>query len=53
MENALGGFQKSDAGLTVEVTGHNVRFRVDEDLWRGGVDFVGVLEMVKARLLPQ
>ena len=53
MENALGGFQKRDAGLTVELTGHDVRFRVDEDLWRNGVDFACVLELGQSKTITE
>jgi hypothetical protein len=53
MESTLSGFPKSDAGLTVELTGQDVRFRVDEDVWRSGLDFTSALELLKARLLPQ
>ncbi|MGD0813453.1 MAG: hypothetical protein ABSA83_07605 [Verrucomicrobiota bacterium] len=51
MEMTLGLTQKTEAGLTIELSGHQVRFRVNEDVWRTGMDFQSALEMLKARLL--
>ena len=52
MEIDLGLTPKTDAGLAIEVTGHQVKFRVDEEVWSAGLDFSATLDLLKSRLLP-
>jgi len=48
----LGLAPKTEAGLAIELSDHEVRFRVDEDVWRSGIDFATALKALKAKLLP-
>ena len=43
--------EKSDGGLTVEISGQNVRFRVDGDVWEHGLDFEEAVKLIKALIL--
>jgi hypothetical protein len=52
MKSTLDLAQKFDAGLSIELSGHQVKFRIDEDVWRAGIEFSTALERLRARLLP-
>jgi hypothetical protein len=44
----MGFFGKTDDGLTAEVVGNQVRFRVDEEVWIGGIDFDAAINLIKS-----
>ncbi len=44
--------QKTEGGLAIELSGQQVKFRVDQDIWRAGLDFSAALAALKSRLLP-
>lgn len=51
MKSTLDVTQRTDAGLAIELSGHQVRFRVDEDVWRAGIEFHSAVEALKKRLI--
>ena len=44
--------QKTEGGLAIELSGQQVKFRVDQDVWSAGLDFSAALDALKRRLLP-
>jgi hypothetical protein len=50
MKSALNITQKYEAGLTLELTDQQAKFRVDESVWKAGIKFVDVLAEFKSRL---
>jgi hypothetical protein len=45
--------QKTEGGLAIELSGQQVKFRVDEHVWTAGLDFPATIALLKSHLLAQ
>ena len=45
--------QKTEGGLAIELSGQQVKFRVDEHVWTAGLDFPATIALLKFHLLAQ
>jgi hypothetical protein len=52
MKSTMELTQKTEGGLAIELSGQQVKFRVNEDVWSAGLDFPATLKLLKSRLLP-
>jgi len=51
MQNVLSEFETHEGGLTVVMTGQDVRFSVSEPVWSDGKDFMAAIELLREYLV--
>jgi hypothetical protein len=47
----LGTVDTKDQGLQLELTGHDARFCVNNEVWRSGIDFGAAVALFRSKVL--